>query len=139
MSWRGEEGGIEAARQKHKVIMTPGDRCYFDHYQESPEFAPLAIGGFLPLDSVYAYDPTPAVLTSEEQSYIIGTQANIWGEYIQTPEYFEYMAFPACWRCLKCNGHNREIRISIHSSAGWTKSSGDWIFAELMLAGTFMK
>lgn len=94
MSWRGEEGGIEAARQKHKVIMTPGDRCYFDHYQESPEFAPLAIGGFLPLDSVYAYDPTPAVLTSEEQSYIIGTQANIWGEYIQTPEYFEYMAFP---------------------------------------------
>lgn len=94
MSWRGEKGGIEAARQKHKVIMTPGDRCYFDFYQESPEFAPLAIGGFLPLDSVYAYNPTPAILTSEEQAYIIGTQANIWGEYIQTPEYFEYMAFP---------------------------------------------
>lgn len=94
MSWRGEEGGIEAARQKHKVIMTPGDECYFDHYQESPEFAPLAIGGFLPLDSVYAYNPLPSVLTPEEQSYIIGTQANIWGEYIQTPEYFEYMAFP---------------------------------------------
>lgn len=94
MSWRGEEGGIEAARQKHKVIMTPGDECYFDHYQESPEFAPLAIGGFLPLDSVYAYNPLPSVLTPEEQSYIIGTQANMWGEYIQTPEYFEYMAFP---------------------------------------------
>lgn len=94
MSWRGEKGGIEAARQKHKVIMTPGDECYIDHYQESPEFAPLAIGGFLPLDSVYAYNPLPAVLTPEEQSYIIGTQANIWGEYIQTPEYFEYMAFP---------------------------------------------
>jgi len=94
MSWRGEEGGIEAARQKHKVIMTPGDECYFDHYQESPEFAPLAIGGFLPLDSVYAYNPLPAELTPEEQAYIIGTQANVWGEYIQTPEYFEYMAFP---------------------------------------------
>lgn len=94
MSWRGEKGGIEAARQKHKVIMTPGSECYIDHYQESPEFAPLAIGGFLPLDSVYAYNPLPAELTPEEQTYIIGTQVNIWGEYIQTPEYFEYMAFP---------------------------------------------
>lgn len=94
MSWRGEEGGIEAARQKHKVIMTPGRTCYYDFYQESPEFAPLAIGGFLPLDTAYNYNPLPAELTPEEQSYIIGTQANIWGEYIQTPEYFEYMAFP---------------------------------------------
>lgn len=94
MSWRGEEGGIIAARQKHKVIMTPSKRCYIDYYQESPEYAPLAIGGFLPLDSVYFYNPLPAGLTTEEQSYIIGTQANIWGEYIQTPEAFEYMAFP---------------------------------------------
>lgn len=94
MSWRGEEGGIEAARRKHKVIMTPGKRCYLDYYQESPEFAPLAIGGFLPLDTVYNYNPLPAQLTPEEQSYIIGVQGNIWGEYIQTPEYFEYMAFP---------------------------------------------
>lgn len=94
MSWRGEKGGIEAARQKHKVIMTPGKKCYFDYYQESPEFAPVAMGGFLPLDTVYAYNPLPAELTPEEQAYIIGTQANIWGEYIQTPAHFEYMAFP---------------------------------------------
>lgn len=94
MSWRGEKGGIEAARQKHKVIMTPGATCYYDHYQESPEFAPLAIGSFLPLDTAYNYNPLPAVLTPEEQGYIVGLQANIWGEYIQTPEYFEYMAFP---------------------------------------------
>ncbi|SMO31968.1 hexosaminidase [Saccharicrinis carchari] len=94
MSWRGEEGGIIAAKQKHNVIMTPGDECYFDHYQEDPEFAPLAMSGFLPLDSVYAYNPLPAELTAEEQSYIIGTQANIWGEYIQTTDYFEYMTFP---------------------------------------------
>lgn len=94
MSWRGEKGGIAAAKQKHRVIMTPGDYCYYDHYQEDPEFAPQEIGSFLPLDSAYAYNPLPAELTEEEQSYIIGPQANIWGEYIQTPEYFEYMAFP---------------------------------------------
>ena len=94
MSWRGEMGGIEAAKQHHKVIMTPSKRCYLDYYQESPEYAPLAIGGFLPLDSVYTYNPLPAALTAKEQKYIIGVQANIWGEYIQTPEYFEYMAFP---------------------------------------------
>ena len=78
MSWRGEKGGIEAARQRHKVIMTPGKKCYLDYYQESPEFAPLAIGGFLPLDTVYNYNPLPAELTPEEQAYIIGVQANIW-------------------------------------------------------------
>ena len=94
MSWRGETGGIIAARQSHKVIMTPGSNCYFDFYQEEPEYAPLAMGGFLPIDSVYNYNPIPAQLLPEEQKYIIGTQANIWGEYIQTPEYFEYMAFP---------------------------------------------
>ena len=94
MSWRGEVGGIEAARQKHQVIMTPGVRCYFDYYQAAPEQEPMAMRGFLPLDTVYAYDPLPAALTPEEQACIIGTQANIWGEYIQTPAHFEYMAFP---------------------------------------------
>ena len=94
MSWRGEAGGIEAARQKHKVIMTPAEWCYFDYYQEDPEQAPIAMGGFLPLDTVYGYNPLPAQLTPEEQEYIIGVQANIWGEYIQTPEHFEYMTFP---------------------------------------------
>ena len=94
MSWRGEVGGIEAARQKHRVIMTPGVRCYFDFYQAVPEQEPMAMRGYLPLDTVYAYDPLPSVLSPEEQGYIIGTQANIWGEYIQTPGHFEYMAFP---------------------------------------------
>ena len=94
MSWRGEVGGIEAAKMKHKVIMTPGDYCYIDHYQEDPEHAPLAIGSYLPLDSVYAYNPLPESLTPEEQKYIIGTQANLWGEYVQTADYLEYMAYP---------------------------------------------
>lgn len=94
MSWRGEAGGIEAARQHHNVIMTPGHSCYFDFYQQEPVDAPMAIKGYLPIDSVYAYNPLPSQLTPEEQRYIIGVQANIWGEYIQTPAYFEYMAFP---------------------------------------------
>ena len=94
MSWRGEKGGIIAAKQKHNVIMSPGETCYFDFYQEDPEFAPMAMKGFLPLDSVYGYNPLPSQLTEEEQSYIIGVQANIWGEYIQTTDYFEYMTFP---------------------------------------------
>ena len=94
LSWRGEKGGIEAARMGHNVIMAPGQYCYYDHYQESPEFAPLEISGFLPLDTAYAYEPLPKELTEEERKYIIGPQANIWGEYIQTPEYLEYMAFP---------------------------------------------
>lgn len=94
MSWRGEEGGIEAARAKHKVIMTPGKYCYFDFYQEDPEFAPLSIGKFLPLDTVYNYNPIPDVLTAEEQAYIIGAQANLWSEYIPDALDMEYMAFP---------------------------------------------
>ena len=94
MSWRGEAGGIEAARLGHNVIMTPDKKCYLDYYQENIEQAPVAMGGFLPLDSVYYYNPLSEKLTPEQQSYIIGLQANIWGEYIQTQEYFEYMAFP---------------------------------------------
>lgn len=94
MSWRGEEGGITAAKAKHKVIMTPGKYCYFDFYQEDPEFAPLSIGKFLPLDTVYSYDPIPSVLSPEEQSYIIGAQANLWSEYIPDAPDMEYMAFP---------------------------------------------
>lgn len=94
MSWRGEQGGIEAAQAKHKVIMTPGKYCYFDFYQEDPEFAPLSIGKFLPLDTVYSYNPIPAVLTAEEQTYIIGAQANLWSEYIPDALDMEYMAFP---------------------------------------------
>ena len=142
MSWRGEVGGIEAARQKHQVIMTPGVRCYFDYYQAVPEQEPMAMRGYLPLDTVYAYDPLPAVLTPEEQACIIGTQANIWGEYIQTPAHFEYMAFPrllamaevqwtqpALWPWLKCNGPNRPAKTSSRSPKGWTKNSAAWTCA----------
>ncbi|MCY7357987.1 MAG: family 20 glycosylhydrolase [Rudanella sp.] len=94
MSWRGTAGGIEAAKQKHKVVMTPGAFCYLDKYQGEPTQEPLSIGGFLPIEKVYSYDPTPNELTPEQQKYIIGVQGNVWTEYIATPEYVEYMTYP---------------------------------------------
>jgi hexosaminidase len=93
MSWRGEKGGIEAARQKHKVIMTPNSYVYFDHAQNKNEDS-LVIGGFLPLEKVYSYNPLPADLSAEEQKYIIGAQANVWTEYMAYPTKVEYMIFP---------------------------------------------
>lgn len=95
MSWRGTQGGIDAAKQKHDVVMSPGKPCYFDHYQsKETEKEPLAIGGYNPLDSVYAYDPLPKSLTSAESEFIMGAQANVWTEYILTEKQVEYMAVP---------------------------------------------
>jgi hexosaminidase len=94
MSWRGTEGGIAAAKQKHYVVMTPGSHCYFDHYQGKPENEPLAIGGFTSLEKVYNFNPMPKELILEEQKYILGAQANVWTEYILTPEQVEYMIMP---------------------------------------------
>jgi hexosaminidase len=95
MSWRGIDGGIAAANQKHNVVMSPGKPCYFDHYQSlNKAQEPLAIGGYNPLDSVYAYNPTPAVLGNKEQQYILGAQANVWTEYILNEKQVEYMALP---------------------------------------------
>lgn len=94
MSWRGTGGAVEAARQHHDVILTPGSHCYFDHYQSENKDEPLAIGGYLPLEKVYDFNPVPAELTEEEAAYVLGAQGNLWTEYITTPEYAEYMAFP---------------------------------------------
>lgn len=94
MSWRGTTGGIAAARQKHDVIMTPNRYVYLDYYQCEPEGQPLAIGGYLPLERVYSYNPIPAELTPEEQKYILGIQGNVWTEYISDPGQLEYMAYP---------------------------------------------
>lgn len=93
MSWRGEEGGIAAARQKHNAIMSPGDYCYFDHAQSKDEDS-LNIGGYLPLKQVYGYDPVPPVLLPDEMQYIKGVQANVWTEYMTNPSKVEYMVFP---------------------------------------------
>lgn len=94
MSWRGESGGIAAAKQGHNVVMTPGSAAlYLDHAQgKSGE--PLGIGGYAPIQKTYSYNPTPAELTPEQQKYIVGVQANLWTEYIATEAKVEYMYYP---------------------------------------------
>jgi hexosaminidase len=94
MSWRGEQGGIAAAKEHHFVVMTPGEYCYLDHYQADPINEPLAIGGYLPLKKIYGYDPVPSTLTEAEAKYIMGAQGNVWTEYMKTPEQVEYMVYP---------------------------------------------
>ena len=95
MSWRGMKGGIEAAKMGHDVIMTPTTHAYFDYYQaEDITDEPFAIGGLLTVEKVYSLNPTPDVLTNEEKKHILGVQANLWTEYIATPEHVEYMLLP---------------------------------------------
>ncbi|PRP95850.1 Beta-hexosaminidase [Enhygromyxa salina] len=94
MSWRGTAGGIEAARMGHDVIMTPVSHVYFDYYQGPPSQEPLAIGGYIPLAQVYAFEPVPSELSREEAGHILGAQANLWTEYISTWDHAEYMAYP---------------------------------------------
>jgi len=91
MSWRGTEGGIAAAKQKHYVVMSPGSHCYFDHYQADPQNEPIAIGGYTTVEKVYSYNPIPEELTTEEAHYILGAQGNVWTEYMNTADHVEYM------------------------------------------------
>lgn len=95
MSWRGESGGIEAAKMQHNVIMSPNASNYFDHFQSEPtENEPIAIGGLTTLQDVYGYEPVPSELTEEEAKYVLGAQGNVWTEYMHSGEKVEYMAFP---------------------------------------------
>ena len=107
MSWRGEKGGIEAAIQKHDVVMTPNSFMYIDYYQsQDKENEPDAIGGFLPLEKVYSYEPIPEELTKEEAKFILGVQTNLWTEYIATTKKTEYMLLP---------------RLQAQAEVAWTK------------------
>lgn len=94
MSWRGTAGGIKASAMGFDVIMTPNTYCYFDYYQsEDMEKEPFGIGGNLPWEKVYSYEPLEG-LDAEQQKHILGVQANLWTEYIPTPEHLEYMLLP---------------------------------------------
>jgi len=94
MSWRGMEGGIDAARQGNHVVMTPGTHCYFDHYQADKDFEPKAIGGYTSLKKVYDFEPVPEDLFTEQKDLILGAQGNVWTEYMETTDYVEYMILP---------------------------------------------
>lgn len=111
MSWRGEAGGIEAAKQKHQVIMTPGSHVYFDHAQSTREDS-ITIGGYTSVDKVYSYEPIPKELSEEEGKYVLGAQANVWTEYMHNASKVEYQIFP---------------RMSALSEVLWSpKESRDW-------------
>ncbi|TCK67604.1 hexosaminidase [Winogradskyella wandonensis] len=107
MSWRGTEGAVEAAKSGHNVIMTPTSHCYLDYYQSDTDDEPLAIGGYLPLEKVYSFNPIPEELNEEEAQYVLGSQGNIWTEYMPTEAQVEYMAYP---------------RILAIAEVNWTKS-----------------
>ncbi|MBV8253818.1 MAG: family 20 glycosylhydrolase [Chitinophaga sp.] len=94
MSWRGESGGITAAKAGHDVVMTPGAYCYFDHYQADPATQPEAQGGYLPVEKVYSYNPDPFQPGALESKHILGVQANIWTELIPNTSHLEYMTYP---------------------------------------------
>lgn len=109
MSWRGIEAGVTAARMGHDVVMTPEEFTYLNFYQnEDISEEPLAIGGFLPLDKVYAYEPVPVHLEPERAVHILGVQGQLWSEYLQNPSEVEYMAFP---------------RLVALAEVGWTQTN----------------
>ena len=111
MSWRGENGGITAAKEKYQVIMTPTTYVYLDYSQSENEDS-VVIGGYLPVEKVYSYDPVPAALNEEQGKYILGAQANVWSEYMNNPGKVEYMIFP---------------RLSALSEAFWSqKEKKNW-------------
>jgi hexosaminidase len=94
MSWRGEQGGIDAAKQGHDVVMSPDDTCYFDHAQGPAKSEVFPLQGYLPLEKVYAYNPQPAALSVQERKHILGVQGNVWSEHMPSAEVAEYAAFP---------------------------------------------
>jgi hexosaminidase len=95
MSWRGIQGGVAAAKAGHDVVMAPESSTYLDHYQwVAPRLEPLAIGGFLPLEQIYQFEPVPPELSPAEEQHILGGQAQLWSEFIPQSEQMEYLAYP---------------------------------------------
>ena len=125
MSWQGTKGGVKAARSNHFAVMSPTKPCYIDYYQHKPvEEEPLSIGGYNPVDSVYALNPVPEELIPEEAKWIMGAQCNLWTEYIKTYSHVEYMALPrmaaiseVVWTNLENKDFNHFIdRLKIHAN-----------------------
>jgi len=122
MSWRGVAGGITAARAGHDTIMAPTSHTYFDYYQGPRDSEPRAIGGFVPLEKVYGFEPVPTELTAESAAHVLGAQAQLWGEFIPDHRHREYMAFPracalieTCWSPPENRDYDRFlVRLKHH-------------------------
>ncbi|MBI5706518.1 MAG: beta-N-acetylhexosaminidase [Armatimonadetes bacterium] len=111
MSWRGMDGGIAAAKAKHEVVMAPTTYTYLDYYQSKDTKAePKAIGGFLPLEVVYRFEPVPAELSAEEAKFILGGQFQLWTEFIPHPKHLEYMTFPRGCAVAEVVWSKKELR-----------------------------
>ena len=110
MSWRGEKGGIQAAGQGHDVVMTPSNRVYLDHFQGDSRVEPVAIGGYTTLEEAYNYEPVPAELAADKVHHIIGTQGNVWTEYMYTPELVEYRVYPRLIALAEVNWTNKDLK-----------------------------
>ncbi len=123
MSWRGEEGGIEAAESGHDVVMSPNDICYLDHYQVDDPDEPLAFGGLTTIEDIYKWSIIPKNLSKDKRHHILGAQANVWTEYILDEKHVEYMVFPRLCALSEITWTNNEnlnyddfmSRLKIHS------------------------
>lgn len=110
MSWRGEAGGIKTVKSGHHAVMTPGSYLYIDAYQDAPQYQPEAIGGYQPIERVYSYNPIPDSLTVAEAALIDGVQANLWTEYVKTPEHCEAMIWPRLLALAEVGWTPQELR-----------------------------
>ncbi|MBQ7967391.1 MAG: family 20 glycosylhydrolase [Bacteroidaceae bacterium] len=114
MSWRGTEGGLRAIATGHRAIMTPGEYCYLDAYQDAPHTQPEAFGGYLPLQKVYSYDPMPDTLTASQASLLYGVQGNLFAEYIPTEEHMEYMMYPRLFAIAEVGWSSPSVKDYAH-------------------------
>lgn len=111
MSWRGIQGGVAAAKAGHDVVMAPTDFTYLDYYQSRDTKAePKAIGGYLPLSTVYGYEPIPKDLSPEEAKHVLGAQAQLWSEFIPHPKHMEYMAYPRLCALAELTWSPKELK-----------------------------
>jgi hexosaminidase len=109
MSWRGIDGGIIAAKSNHDVVMAPGEFTYLDHYQSRSSEEPPGFGGYLPLQTVYGYEPIPSNLSESQAKHVLGLQGQLWSEFIPSAKHMEYMAWP---------------RLCALSEVGWSNPKG---------------
>ena len=109
MSWRGTEGGLEAIRQGHDAVMTPGNRCYLDKVQDAPVRELEGFGGYLPLDSIYVYDPA-AGIPEASRAHLLGVQGNLWHEMIPAPSHTEYMLYPRAFAIAEIGWSPVEVK-----------------------------